>query len=100
MGVLSTLGEPQVGGLRDRFPSVGALSTCGSFACSEISIYWGASFFFEEYRRGAGAHYPGWLYGLCAEKPPGVVLLLDWIYAVWVSLGRHFRPRGVSGNTP
>ena len=35
-------------------------------------------------RVGAGAHYPGWLYGLCAEKPPGAVLLLGGIYAVWV----------------
>ena len=40
-------------------------------------------------RVGAGAHYPGWLYGLCAEKPPGAVLLLGGIYAVWVSLGKY-----------
>ena len=39
--------------------------------------------------KGAGAHYPGWLYGLCAEKPPGAVLLLGGIYAVWVAFGSH-----------
>ena len=38
---------------------------------------------------GAGAHYRGWLYGLCAEKPPGAVLLLGGVYAVLVSLGRY-----------
>ena len=61
-------------------------------------------------RVGAGAHYPGWLYGLCAEKPPlqnhenamincenalqmvqmhSKVILLGGIYAVLVSLGKY-----------